>query len=71
MALNDAAVGAWYSKFYYNVERPVTYIKKMIDVNYKSNLDNPITGDIGFVPPFPAFPSGHSTMGGAGAEALA
>ena len=71
MSLNDAAVGAWFSKYYYNVERPVTYIKKMIDPDYKSNLDNPLTGDIGFVPPFPAFPSGHSTMGGAGAEALA
>jgi len=71
MALNDAAVGAWYSKYYYNVERPVTYIKKFIDPAYESNLDNPLTGDIGFVPPFPAYPSGHSTMGGAGAEALA
>lgn len=71
MSVSDAAVGAWYSKYYYNVERPVTYIKKFINPDYKSNLDNPITGDIGFVPPFPAFPSGHSTMGGAGAEALA
>jgi hypothetical protein len=71
MAINDAAVGCWFSKYYYNVERPVTYIKKFIDPNYKSNLDNPLNGMIGFVPPFPAFPSGHSTMGGAGAEALA
>ncbi|MEO5907080.1 MAG: vanadium-dependent haloperoxidase [Saprospiraceae bacterium] len=71
MALNDAAVGCWNSKYYYNVERPVTYIKKIIDPTFKANLDNPITGDIGFTPPFPAYPSGHSTMGGAGAEALA
>ena len=71
MALNDAAVGAWHSKFKYNVERPVTYIKKVIDPTYEGNLDNPLNGMIGFVPPFPAYPSGHSTMGGAGAEALA
>ncbi len=71
MALNDAAVGAWASKYHYNVERPISYIQKVIDPTYVSNLDNPITGDIGFVPPFPAYPSGHSTMGGAGAEALA
>lgn len=71
MALNDAAVGCWHSKYYYNIERPVTYIKKFIDPTYKANLDNPITGDIGFTPPFPAYPSGHSTMGAAGAEALA
>lgn len=71
MALSDAAAGAWYSKYYYNVERPDTYIKKFIDPTYRPNLDNPLTGDVGFTPPFPAYPSGHSTMGAAGAEALA
>ncbi|MFZ1255150.1 MAG: vanadium-dependent haloperoxidase [Saprospiraceae bacterium] len=71
MALSDAAVGAWHSKYLYNVERPVTYILKVIDPNYKVNLNNPLTGDVGFTPPFPAYPSGHSTMGAAGAEALA
>jgi membrane-associated phospholipid phosphatase len=71
MALSDAAVGAWRSKYHYNVERPDTYIKKVIDAGYVPNLDNPLTGDIGFTPPFPAYPSGHSTMGAAGAEALA
>ena len=71
MALNDAAVGCWHSKYYYNVERPATYIQKVIDPAYQCNLDNPLTGDIGFTPPFPAYPSGHSTMGAAGAEALA
>lgn len=71
MALNDAAVGAWASKFHYNVERPDTYIKKFIDPTYVPNLNNPLTGDVGFTPPFPAYPSGHATMGAAGAEALA
>jgi len=71
MALNDAAVACWYSKYVYNVERPVTYIKKIIDPNYKTNLTNPLTGEEGLTPSFPGFPSGHSTMGAAGAEALA
>ena len=71
MALSDAAVGCWYSKYVYNVERPQTYINKVIDPSWKPGLDNPLTGDKGFTPPFPAYPSGHSTMGGAGAEALA
>ena len=71
MALNDAAVSAWYSKYYYNVERPDTYIKKVIDPTYKPNLNNPLNGFVGFTPPFPAYPSGHATMGAAGAEALA
>lgn len=71
MALNDAVVSAWYSKYYYNVERPDTYIKRLIDPTYKPNLDNPLNGDEGFTPAFPAYPSGHATMSGAGAEALA
>jgi membrane-associated phospholipid phosphatase len=71
MALSDAAKGAWASKYYYNVERPETYIKNIIDSTYEPNLYNPINGWEGFTPPFPAYPSGHSTMGAAGAEALA
>jgi membrane-associated phospholipid phosphatase len=70
MALNDAAVACWHSKYLYNVERPETYIRKYIDPNYKTNLDNPLTGEVGLTPSFPAYPSGHSTMGAAGAEAL-
>ncbi|MCU0349167.1 MAG: vanadium-dependent haloperoxidase [Saprospiraceae bacterium] len=71
MALNDAAVGCWTSKFHYNVQRPDSYIKSVIDPTYKPNLFNPITGEEGISPSFPAYPSGHSTMGAAGAEALA
>jgi hypothetical protein len=71
LALNDSSVGAWYSKFYYNVERPQTYINRVIDPKWKPALYNPLTGDEGVTPSFPAYPSGHSTMGAAGAEALA
>lgn len=71
MAVSDAAVACWHSKYVYNLERPETYIQRVIDPNWDCNLDNPLNGDIGFTPPFPAYPSGHSTMGAAGAEALA
>lgn len=71
MAINDAAVGCWHSKYYYNVERPETYIKRVIDPSWEPGLENPLTGEKGFTPSFPAYPSGHSTMGAAGAEALA
>lgn len=71
LALNDAAVGCWHSKYLYNIERPVTFINAHIDPNYKTNLYNPLTGEDGISPSFPAYPSGHSTMGAAGAEALA
>jgi hypothetical protein len=70
MALNDASVGCWNSKYHYNVERPQSYINRVIDPNWKPALYNPITGDEGVTPSFPAYPSGHSTMGGAGAEVL-
>jgi PAP2 superfamily len=70
MAMNDAAVACWYSKYYYNVERPFSYIQKNIDPNYKAALNNPLTGEKGITPSFPAYPSGHSTMGAAAAEAL-
>ena len=71
MAMNDAAVSCWHSKYVYNVERPVSFIHRMIDPNFKTLLDNPLTGDQSITPSFPAYPSGHSTMGAAAAEVLA
>ena len=70
VASNDAGIACWHSKYFYNVERPETYIKRVIDPSWEPNLDNPLTGDRGISPSFPAYPSGHSTMGAAGAEAL-
>ncbi len=71
IALNDSAVACWESKFHYNVERPQSYINRVIDPSWKPALYNPLTGEEGVTPSFPAYPSGHSTMGAAGAEALA
>ena len=70
LALNDAAVSCWYSKYYYNVERPETYIQREIDPAYEPALNHPYTGVTGITPSFPAYPSGHSTMGAAAAEIL-
>jgi membrane-associated phospholipid phosphatase len=70
LAVNDASVACWYSKYYYNVERPVTYINKFINPNWNvASLTS--TGFLSGTPPFPAYPSGHSTMGAAGFAALA
>lgn len=71
VALHDAAVGAWNSKYVYNLERPETYIKRIIDPSWEPNLDNPLTGDQGISPSFPAYPSGHATFAAAASEALA
>jgi membrane-associated phospholipid phosphatase len=70
LAVNDASVACWYSKYYYNVERPVTYINKFINPNWNvASLTS--TGFLPGTPPFPAYPSGHSTMSSAGFAALA
>lgn len=69
LALNDASVSCWNSKFYYNVERPVTYINKFFNSNWNVASLN-TNGFLPSSPSFPAYPSGHSTFGAAAAEAL-
>jgi membrane-associated phospholipid phosphatase len=69
MAMNDAAVACWHSKYFYNVERPESYIKREIEADWEPLLLNPANGVL-VTPQFPAYPSGHSTMGGAAAEVL-
>lgn len=56
MALHDAAVGCWETKFFYFNPRP-------------SQMDPSIKTGTG-VPNFPAFTSGHSTFSGAAATVL-
>jgi membrane-associated phospholipid phosphatase len=69
LALNDASVSCWNSKYYYNVERPVGYINKFINPTWNvASLTS--TGFLKSTPSFPAYPSGHSTFGAAAAEAL-
>lgn len=62
IALNDAGVACWYSKYKYNIERPVTYIRREIDPNWEPHL--------WFSPSFPSYPSGHATFGAAACEVL-
>lgn len=61
-ALNDAGVACWYSKYHYNVERPVSYIRRLVDLGWEPHL--------WFSPSFPAYPSGHATFGAAACEVL-
>jgi hypothetical protein len=76
MALHDAGVAVWYSKYYYNTERPDTYIRRVLKNQYpeaatwKTNLNNPLTGAQSLTPAFPAYPSGHSGFAGAGGVIL-
>jgi len=70
LALHDAAVLTWKYKYDYNVERPESYIKRLIDPNFEPILNNPITGQTGITPSFPAYPSGHATFGSAAGTVL-
>jgi hypothetical protein len=56
VAMSDAFVGCWHAKFTYNLLRPITYIKRVIDPKWEPLLNTP---------PFPEYPSGHSTVSGA------
>lgn len=76
MALNDACVSIWHSKYFYNTERPVDYIRTVVAQQFPSAstwttfLNNPIAGVNGINPAFPAYPSGHSGFAGAGGVIL-
>jgi PAP2 superfamily len=76
MAISDNGVAIWHSKYHYNVERPDTYIRRVLTqeypdaANWTTNLNNPLTGQINLTPAFPAYPSGHSGFGGAGSLIL-
>ena len=77
IAQADAATAAWDAKFNYNFWRPVTAIHEGDnDTNSETTGDaawkplgapggNPFTDTEDFTPPFPAWTSGHATMGGA------
>lgn len=62
LAVCDAFIACWDMKYYYNVLRPVTYIRNVLgDATWVSPVGTP---------PFPEYPSGHSTQSGAAAQAL-
>lgn len=70
MALCDAGVAVWHSKFTYNIERPISYIHRNFDPNWQTIMNHPLSGIKSLNPEFPAYPSGHSGFGGAGATIL-
>jgi hypothetical protein len=57
----DAFIGCWQAKYQYDLVRPVSYIRHVIDPKWEPLLNTP---------PFPEYPSGHSTQSGASATVL-
>lgn len=64
IAVNDAFIACWESKFKYNLLRPLTYFMNVIDPTFTAD-DLPLG-----TPPFPEYPSGHSVQSGAAAVIL-
>ena len=60
-AMADAFIGCWNGKYQYDLIRPITYIKKVIDPKWEPLLNTP---------PFPEYPSGHSDQSAAAATVL-
>jgi hypothetical protein len=71
MALSDCGVGIWNSKYFFNLERPVTPINRILNPNWRTICYNPLQGYVGKSPNFPAYPSGHAGFGAAGGSILA
>lgn len=61
VVLSDSFVACWNAKYEFDLLRPVTYIRRLIDPGWEPLLNTP---------PFPEYPSGHSTQSAAAAEVL-
>jgi membrane-associated phospholipid phosphatase len=61
IAVHDAFIACWNTKYSYNLERPVTYINDNIDAGWEPYI---------VTPGFPSYTSGHSTQSGAAARVL-
>ncbi len=62
IAMSDAFVACWHTKYTVNLLRPVTYVQLAIDSNWVPSLMH--------TPPFPEYPSGHSVQSSAAAAVL-
>ena len=61
ISVADAFIACWDAKYRINLVRPKTLINRWIDPYWQTEL---------VTPPFPEYPSGHSTVSGAAATSL-
>ena len=62
IAVADAFVSCWSTKYRYNLLRPITYVRSvMLDLDWTIPL---------VTPPFPEYTSGHSVQSGSAAQVL-
>jgi hypothetical protein len=66
IAVADAFVTCWHTKFAHNLLRPISYIQAHIDSTWNTpELTDPVV-----TPPFPEYTSGHSVQSSAAARVL-
>jgi len=58
----DAVTAVWWTKYHYNLLRPITYINNVIDPAWTTSLPG--------TPPFPEYVSAHSSQSAAAAVSL-
>ena len=56
IAVADAFISCWSTKYRFNLLRPVTYVRRLIDPSWTPLL---------ITPPFPEYTSGHSVQSAA------
>jgi hypothetical protein len=61
IAIADAFIGTWKEKYRSMVVRPVSYVQRVFDKDYTTVIPTP---------PFPEYPSGHSTQSAAAVQVL-
>ena len=61
LAIADAFIGCWKEKYRSLVVRPVVYVQRLFDKEFRTVIATP---------PFPEYPSGHSVQSGAAVEVL-
>jgi hypothetical protein len=61
VAVGESFISCWRSKYIHNLMRPITCIRSKLNPTWNSPIGTP---------PFPEYPSGHSTQSGAAAEVL-
>ena len=71
LALADAAISCWETKYAFNLWRPVTAIREADTDNNPETTADPNWSSFIVTPPFPEYTSGHSTFSRAAATVLA
>jgi membrane-associated phospholipid phosphatase len=70
LAMADAGIASWDSKYAYNLWRPIEAIRRAEEDGNASTLADASWLPLLKTPPFPSYTSGHSTFSGAAATVL-